>query len=742
MISRVNQFIVSNHFTNALKVTISVVLPVLVFYFLGNFQIGFSIALGALLTYPSDIPSSLKHKINGLLVTILLIVGANLIVNLFYPYPVLFYFILPLLIFFLSIISVYGQRATAVSFSALLSLSLSFSNIYSGYALVEHACLILIGGLFYLGISLLFYFTSPHHYLELQIAECIKLTSKYLKLRADLWKINAPREEIIKKQLKLQVELNIIHQELREIVFRNNSSAGSSTQNRKMLIVVVTLIEILELALSTSFDQSKLHQKFSEKSTVLATYQNLAYSLAYALKLLSNSILTKTKYEINNTLFRDLEALEKAIIHYEKKLGKDAASDGVLILSNMSHYAEKQIEKIKIIETALKGSIKNIDSKSLGKDMMKFITPQYYPISILKENLNFSSTIFRHSLRITITFLIGYIVGIFLPFQNDYWILLTIVVIMRPGYGLTKQRSYERIYGTILGGIIAFGIVSLTQNYLLLSFLSVICVLMGFFYTQKNYKIGATFVTIYVVFIFVMLTPNIEEVVGYRILDTVVGAALAFTANYFLWPSWEFLSIKVYIEKSIDANKNYLNEILLFYNKKGETTTSYKLSRRQAFIEIGNLMTSFQRMSQEPKSKQKNILKVYKLVELNHTLLSSAASLGTYVQTHQTSKASDVFNIVITSVIKNLEFSIYQLNNKKSEENEINAKENLDLRFSELKNNIDKELKVNTAFTEEELLLKMEESQLIAEQLVWLTNLSEKIITASQNLNKSLQNNL
>jgi uncharacterized membrane protein YccC len=60
------------------------------------------------------------------------------------------------------------------------------------------------------------------------------------------------------------------------------------------------------------------------------------------------------------------------------------------------------------------------------------------------ENLSFSSTVFRHSLRLTITILIGFIIGS-PPFQNAYWIVLTIVI-MRQGYGLTKQRTFHRIF--------------------------------------------------------------------------------------------------------------------------------------------------------------------------------------------------------------------------------------------------------------------------------------------------------
>jgi hypothetical protein len=47
---------------------------------------------------------------------------------------------------------------------------------------------------------------------------------------------------------------------------------------------------------------------------------------------------------------------------------------------------------------------------------------------------------------------------------------------------------------------------------------------------------------------------------------------------------------------------------------KGAVST--RLARKQAFVEISNLMASFQRMIQEPKSKQNKLPQVYKLTFL------------------------------------------------------------------------------------------------------------------------------
>lgn len=730
MLQKINKFIDSIYFTNALKVTVAAVIPVVLFSLLGEFRIGFTIALGAFFTYPSDIPSSLKHKINGVLFTAFLVSFINLVINIIYPYNWIFYPFLALLIFILSMISVYGHRATMTSFSGLISISLAFSNINEGWAMIEHAGLILAGGLFYLLISLIFYYVRPNRYIEMQIGDCIKLTAKYLKLRGDLWTGNADRNLIVKKQLHLQVELNTIHENIREVLIRSSITTGSSNQNRKMLLVFISLVEILELALSTAFDHRKLHQKLDDHPKVLLTYQNLAYNLAANLKQLSKSVKNRKIYHSRYNLLNDITILKHAITEYEYEVDKNTASESVLMLTTMLQYAEKQVEKIKIIGRAVTQTSLSEDLKGKDKDLEKFLAPHYYPLSTLTQNFSFSSAIFRHSLRLTITLLFGLIIGVFLPFQNIYWILLTIIVILRPSYGLTKERSFQRMIGTVIGGLIAFGILYFMYDNRVISVLAILCMLLGFSFTQINYKISATFITMYVVFIYGILTPNITDLVQYRILDTLVGAILAFLANHFLFPTWEFLNAPSHLKKSITANQEYLKEIALFYNKKGTIPTSYRLARKNAFIEIGNLMASFQRMSQEPKSKQTQLPQVYKLVELNHSLLSSLASLGTYIQSHKTTTASKAFNIVVETVKNNLENAIAILDNIPTDKNV--AKKDLAIHFTALNDIRERELKEGEDINTEDFQLKMQEAQLVLEQLVWLISLSENITKATK----------
>ncbi len=97
----------------------------------------------------------------------------------------------------------------------------------------------------------------------------------------------------------------------------------------------------------------------------------------------------RTKYISKHNLLNDLNALQLAITDYENDLGKTTASEGVFMLTTMLQYAEKQVEKIKIVERAFTLAFNSQDFKGRDKDLEKFLTPQYYPLSTLTENLVF-----------------------------------------------------------------------------------------------------------------------------------------------------------------------------------------------------------------------------------------------------------------------------------------------------------------------------------------------------------------
>jgi uncharacterized membrane protein YccC len=291
----------------------------------------------------------------------------------------------------------------------------------------------------------------------------------------------------------------------------------------------------------------------------------------------------------------------------------------------------------------------------------------------------------------------------------------------------------NRFIGTVGGGILGFLVLSFGPSPIILGVLTIFFLILGLSFNPSNYKIGTLFITLHVLFIFAILNPTHNEIIIYRILDTLVGALLALFANHFFWPFWEFLNTNENIENSIKAIRDYLVQISIFYNNKQTINSNYRLARNQAFIEIGNLMASFQRMLQEPKSKQNNLQQVYKITVINNAMLSSAASIGTYTQTHKTTDASTSFNTVIDKIISNLDLAIANLKGN----NEPKEIENIDTILTEIKKIRVIEPSEGKKEEEENLTVKLQETQMIKAQLIWLTNLSSNSVSTTKSLMQS-----
>lgn len=735
MYQKIIKKISDNHLYDAVKVTVAGSLPFIFFHEEDNFPIAFALSLGAILNAPTDIQSSLKHKINGLLLGSFCIAFITFILGFTKPYPVIFYPVFISIIFFSTMISVYGHRANLLSFVCLLTVSLSFVRNYQGWELAKNSSLLLGGGITYLIISLLFYYFKPKRYIYLEIANCIDQTAEYLDLRALLWNKNTDKNTIVEKQLEIQVKLNEYHESIREYLIRNQSNLSNSSNNRKLLISLTSLIEILEIATSNSFDHERIHDLFKEDPILIKEYQKLAEDFALTLHELANNLKLNRTHHSPVSLGNDIKAIKLRLDEFQKLKNWPDIKEEILTFNNVLHYAERQVEKIKGLERVFKGRINMDELRGKYKDIEKFLTPQHYRFSTLTQNLNFSSSIFRHALRLTLTLLIGYLLGKILPLQNEYWILMTLVVIMKPDYGLTKKRSIARVIGTIIGGAIAFSTLFLIHDTTTLLILTFVSMIIGYWLTHYDYKIGVIFITMYVIFMYGILTPNYNELLLFRMIDTALAAVLALLATHLFWPTWEHLNVNKIISKSIVANRRYIEEIKEYYIVKGTVSTSYKLARKQAFIEVGNLMASFQRMKQEPKAQQKKSVEIYELMVLNQTLISAAASIGIYIQSHQTTEASKAFGVVMDKVLYNLDLANKFINRTAYydllSEKDLKMYEGSFLQIKKLR----KEEIDNSNLTPEERIQRLEESQLIIDQLIWLINISEQIANTSKKMN-------
>jgi uncharacterized membrane protein YccC len=85
-----------------------------------------------------------------------------------------------------------------------------------------------------------------------------------------------------------------------------------------------------------------------------------------------------------------------------------------------------------------------------GADLTPFLTQQRYSIGILLANLRWTSPTFRYALRVAMAISVG-LVSAGCPTSHGYWTALTIAVILKPSFSMTRQRRADRLIGTLIG---------------------------------------------------------------------------------------------------------------------------------------------------------------------------------------------------------------------------------------------------------------------------------------------------
>ena len=251
---------------------------------------------------------------------------------------------------------------------------------------------------------------------------------------------------------------------------------------------------------------------------------------------------------------------------------------------------------------------------------------------VYQENLSFSSSVFRHALRVTIACLAGYIIGLRLPYgAHSYWILMTITVILKPGFSLTRERNEQRLVGTIGGGLLGVAILLLTGNKTILFLILLLFMLTAYSFQRVNYRVMVFFLTPYVLILFRFMGAGYIDIAEERVLDTLIGCVIAFLASYLLFPRWESDQVTTNMRDLLRANLTYLQRLAEGLSGQPVSVVDYKLARKAVYVSSANVSAAFQRMISEPKSKQRFRAEVHEFVVLNHILSANIATIASTI---------------------------------------------------------------------------------------------------------------
>jgi uncharacterized membrane protein YccC len=182
-----------------------------------------------------------------------------------------------------------------------------------------------------------------------------------------------------------------------------------------------------------------------------------------------------------------------------------------------------------IVASIIPPLLRRIDQNTIGQDDDLVYEPRGYNIS----------TLVVYSLVRAGAITIGGYIGQQYLEINQFWIAMTVVLIMPPIMDTTLVRGIYRAVGTVLGVIVGFLLVWLfADNPIILLIVEMIALFL-YVYTGKGY-VYAVLVFFSSVFIVIQLGLTGVEMANFggneRIIATVVGIVIAFVTLLILQP--------------------------------------------------------------------------------------------------------------------------------------------------------------------------------------------------------------
>lgn len=619
---KIQYFLFSQYLADGVRVTLEIILPVIIFSYLGDFHTGILLATGAFCVSISDIPGPVKDKRNGMLYSIGFIGIMSVLTGLVNHSPWALGLLLVSSSFFFTMIGVYGNRAAFVGAAALLIMIIRMREIETVHTTCLESAWIIAGGTWYMLVAILFNQLSPNRPAQRALGETLHETATYLNLKASMYESGTDHEDTYKQLLTQQVRVNEKQDITRELLFKNRAILRESTRTGRMLMFsFVNAVDLFDQVNATWYDYGKLKEKYSH-TDLLPDIAAIIRRMAEAIDQAGLAIQSNRKEVTEYAWLPELDNLKARI---------DAMDDGSssIILKKILVNLRQIGEMIQQINLYFKGIGPKRHDLGTEQDFSKFVTHQVINPLIFFNNLSINSAAFRHALRMSLTCLLAYLVALSLSYgEHSYWIILTVMIILKPGFSLTRQRNIERITGTVAGGIIAFGLLWFIRDETILYALVIFFMIGTYTFQRLNYIIMVVFITPYLLIVLHLMGFDFINLVTERMIDTAIGFGLAYAANHWLFPNWESNQFRQHMTYVLRANISYLEQIAKQLTGVAINPVAYRLARKDLYVHMANLSAAFHRMITEPKSKQQAPKESYQFVVLNQLLSANVASLA------------------------------------------------------------------------------------------------------------------
>lgn len=627
-LTRLKQATYNTTFMYNLRMIIAFAGTAFVPYFMGHQLATIPLTLGVVAAGLSDIDDRFSVRIMNLIYTYIGFFITAVSIYFLFPYPVLFALGLIVSCIGLILLGSLGRRYATISYGCLVISVYSmlgvglFNNWYS------QALLLVTGAAWYGLISTISFLLFPVRQVQDKLSQCYSSLGDFLFAKSNLFDVDMTPSSYQQSMIELSLEngklVGIFNEMKTALLTRLKGDRGQKDTRRSLQYYFVAQ-DIHERADSAHIDYQKLVKIF-EHSDILFRFQRVLSIQAKACKDLSHSILHRETYQHNKRFKHTFANLRLSL----DKLRSEQQYDQVWVNALFSLYQNLKSIDAQLRNVETERHIKFDKSKHIENQLKDDDLKGWDDIVIrIKQHLTPESVLFRHAIRVSMVLLIGYIFVQVTNIEYGYWILLTALFVSQPNFNATKRRLRLRIVGTLVGIILGYAILyfipSIEGQLLLLVFSGVLF----FELRSKQYAQATAFITILALINFNLDGMGFEAALP-RMIDTLIGCALAWFGVSFIFPDWKFRRLPRTIQRSLTAQCEYLAEVIQQYKNGRNNGLKYRVVRRAANNNDADVASLISTLATEPDFDPVQKSLAFEFLCLNHTLLSYIAALGAH----------------------------------------------------------------------------------------------------------------
>ena len=610
---------VGQHIINGASVGLGVVAIALIASAIFGFAAGQPATLGAISASISDLPAPWRQKARTVGFGFALAMLSTIAIQLALPWPVAALLMIGVISFVGGLVTGLGRWAVAVGMQAVIPMVFILGFPREAFpAAVRIETLFAAGGVGYIAFALVATIFTDASARRMVASETIREFSIYLRAVAAVFDPDRDLEAAYGAVIRQQSALSEQLQSARTLLLERPGTVG---ERFRLAASIGILLDALDALVAAQCDV-ELIRRTPGAAAVLARIGDALRVGSLDLEHLSLELLTTGHPILPPDHHLAIDVLKREAARVETGAMDPtarAALDEVTwrLVHSLSHV--RRLEQSLSNDATARAAIGDVD-------LAAFIPKRSYAPSALIPHFSPESPVLRFAVRLALAMMAGALVAQSLgDNRHGNWVVLTIAVVMRAGYGLTRQRRDDRVIGTLVGCVLAAGSVAYLPAGALVAVQGLAVAVIHSF-AQLNYRIASTGASLMALVSLHLVQPWVSAPILVRLADTLVGAAIAHLFNYF-WPRWEYFEAPQ-LARRLRAQLAVFAAAAL---RSDVSEHDYRLARKNVIEAMAALSDSAGRMAIEPMTARKGLDEMADLLIRAYSLVAqlSAARLAT-----------------------------------------------------------------------------------------------------------------